>query len=80
MTTPFRHSACALAVLASLAAVDASAQQQVVRPPVAQYWMDVATHAMPGMPEMPGMGALGADTPPPAERPPAARRARARTD
>jgi len=31
----------------------------VVRPPVAQYWMDVATHAMPGMPEMPGMGALG---------------------
>lgn len=38
--------------------VAAPAQQQVVRPPLAQYWMDVATHSMAGMPEIPGVGNL----------------------
>lgn len=32
------------------------AQTQVVKPPVAQYWMDVATMSMAGMDEMPTMG------------------------
>jgi hypothetical protein len=32
---------------------------QVVKPPVAQLWMDVATTTMPGMPEMPAMPSLG---------------------
>lgn len=35
------------------------AQTQVVKPPVAQYWMDVATISMAGMDEMPAMGGLG---------------------
>ncbi|GMV01973.1 MAG: hypothetical protein KJZ98_09230 [Burkholderiaceae bacterium] len=30
-----------------------AAAQQVVKPPIAQYWIDVATHSMAGMPEMP---------------------------
>lgn len=38
---------------------DASAQTQVVKPPVVQYWMDVATMSMAGMDEMPSMGAMG---------------------
>lgn len=52
--------AVALAVATLTAALPAAvdAQQQVVRPPVAQYWMDVATHSMAGMPEIPGLGAL----------------------
>lgn len=33
-----------------------SAQTQLVKPPVAQYWMDVATMSMAGMDEMPSMG------------------------
>lgn len=37
--------------------------QQVVKPPIAQLWMDVATHSMPGMPALPtgafGLGAAG---------------------
>lgn len=37
----------------------ALAQTQVVKPPVAQYWMDVATVSMAGMDEMPQMGGLG---------------------
>lgn len=53
----------ALAVLAVLAATPAAAPaqaQQVVKPPVAQLWMDVATHVMPGMPAMPAMpGGMG---------------------
>lgn len=36
------------------------AAQQVVKPPIAQYWIDVATHSMAGMPEMPGMPSLPA--------------------
>jgi hypothetical protein len=35
------------------------APQQVVKPPVAQLWMDVATVTMPGMPDMPAMPSLG---------------------
>ena len=34
----------------------ALAQTQVVKPPVAQYWMDVATISMAGMDDMPAMG------------------------
>lgn len=34
----------------------AMAQTQVVKPPVAQYWMDIATVSMAGMDEMPAMG------------------------
>jgi hypothetical protein len=37
----------------------ALAQTQVVKPPVAQYWMDVATVSMAGMDEMPSLGGLG---------------------
>lgn len=52
---------------AAAAASPATAQtvpgQQVVKPPVAQLWMDVATHTMPSMPTLPaggfGMGAGG---------------------
>ena len=35
------------------------AQTQVVKPPIAQYWMDVATLSMAGMDDMPDMGAMG---------------------
>ncbi|MDO8457662.1 MAG: hypothetical protein Q7T07_12220 [Burkholderiaceae bacterium] len=38
---------------------NAQAQTQVVKPPVAQYWMDVATVSIAGMEEMPSMGAMG---------------------
>ena len=45
---------------AALLACHASlAQTQVVKPPVAQYWMDVATISMAGMDDLPDMGALG---------------------
>jgi hypothetical protein len=53
------------ATLAAMSASSATAQtksQQVVKPPLAQLWMDVATTTMPGMPDMgsiPGAGALG---------------------
>ena len=56
------------AIAAAIAAVNSSGataqtkSQQVVKPPVAQLWMDVATMTMPGMPDMasiPGAGALG---------------------
>lgn len=52
-----RRSALACATLALCGS--AVAQTQVVKPPVAQYWMDVATISMAGMDEMPQMGALG---------------------
>lgn len=45
--------ACATLVLCG----GALAQTQVVKPPVAQYWMDVATISMAGMDDMPAMGA-----------------------
>jgi hypothetical protein len=35
------------------------AQTQVVKPPLAQYWMDVATVRVAGLDEMPNMGAMG---------------------
>jgi len=53
-----RTVAAGATALFALAAVDAPAQQQIVKPPVAQYWMDVATHTMAGMPEMPSMPGL----------------------
>lgn len=62
--SPFvRNAASAAAATASLLVLTAApaGAQQVVRPPVAQYWMDVATHSMagmPDMPEMPGMPSL----------------------
>jgi hypothetical protein len=41
----------------------AHAQTQIIKPPVAQVWMDLATYSMMGMDEMPemppGMGMLG---------------------
>jgi len=59
-----KRSICtAIAVLiAGAAALPADAQTkasaQVVKSPVAQLWMDVATITMPGMPDMPGMGSM----------------------
>jgi hypothetical protein len=44
---------------ALLASSCAWAQTQVVKPPIAQYWMDVATISMAGMDDMPDMGAMG---------------------
>jgi hypothetical protein len=40
-------------------AAPAKGPQQVVKPPVAQLWMDVATSSMPGMPDMPAVPSLG---------------------
>ena len=46
------------AIAAAIAAVNSSGataqtkSQQVVKPPVAQLWMDVATMTMPGMPDL----------------------------
>ena len=54
MTFPIRLASLAAAGFATVFAPGTSAQQ-VVRPPIAQYWMDVATHTMAGMPEMPEM-------------------------
>ncbi len=67
MTTHFYRSVMGLpglpvAMAASavvLMGTNALAQNQVVKPPIAQYWMDVATVSMAGMDEMPEMGALG---------------------
>ena len=49
----------ALGAAALLACSVSLAQTQVVKPPVAQYWMDVATISMAGMDDMPDMGAMG---------------------
>ncbi|MDD2878885.1 MAG: hypothetical protein PHQ58_00475 [Rhodoferax sp.] len=49
----------ALAAAALLACSASLAQTQMVKSPVAQYWMDVATISMAGMDDMPDMGALG---------------------
>lgn len=48
-----------LGTAALLARHASLAQTHVVKPPVAQYWMDVATISMAGMDDMPDMGALG---------------------
>jgi len=53
------HNALTTAALAVLCSSTAWAQTQVVKPPIAQYWMDVATVSMAGMDDMPDMGALG---------------------
>lgn len=57
MTAPLRHAVTLTVVLLVLAS-GARAQQQEVRPPVAQLWIDVATNilAIPGaaMPSLPG--------------------------
>ncbi|MBA3059268.1 MAG: hypothetical protein KJ614_08340 [Gammaproteobacteria bacterium] len=53
-----RGLACAALVFGG----NAGAQTQVLKPPLAQYWMDVATMSMAGMdemPDMPDMSALG---------------------
>ncbi len=47
-----------LVALALATGASAQAQQQTVKPPIAQYWMDVATHTFAGMPEMPGMSSI----------------------
>ena len=53
-------AALAAALAVALASSPAVAQQQVVKPPVAQYWIDVSTHTMAGMPEMPEMPGMSA--------------------
>lgn len=49
----------ASALLLALGSSPAISQTQVVRPPVTQYWMDVATVRMADMDELPKLGALG---------------------
>lgn len=49
----------ALACTTLLLCGSAWAQTQVVKPPVSQYWMDVATVSMAGMEDMPSLGSLG---------------------
>lgn len=56
---PVRQLPPTLAVSAALLTLGAQAQTQVVKPPIAQYWMDVATISMAGMDDLPDMGALG---------------------
>ena len=57
---PRLSSRTALATaLATLCTSGVWAQAQVVKPPIAQYWMDVATLSMAGMDDMPDMGAMG---------------------
>ncbi len=60
MISTRRIARLAVAGSAAVLAATAAAQQQVVKPPIAQYWIDVATHSMAGMPEMPGMPSLPA--------------------
>ena len=55
---PSARIAVRCAAVSLLAFATAAGAQQVVRPPLAQYWMDVATHSMAGMPEMPGLPSL----------------------
>lgn len=52
----FRIAPVALACATLALSGHALAQTQVVKPPIAQYWMDVATISMAGMDEMPSMG------------------------
>lgn len=49
----------ALAAVTLLTGTASLAQNQVIKPPVAQYWMDVATISMAGMDDMPDIGAAG---------------------
>jgi hypothetical protein len=52
-------AAVAVAAGGAASAQAAKAPQQVVKPPVSQAWIDVATFAGMGMPGMPGMGGPG---------------------
>lgn len=58
-TRAAHRPATAIACAALALCGSALAQTQVVKPPIAQYWMDVATMSMAGMDEMPSMGAMG---------------------
>lgn len=51
---PVLPALTALAVALSTQA--AFAQTQIVKPPIAQYWMDIATVSMVGIDDVPGMG------------------------
>lgn len=56
----FKAIAVGVAVFgAAGATAQTKAPSQVVKQPIAQLWMDVATITMPGMPQMPGMNPLG---------------------
>lgn len=64
MNTPLRLTLYAAALSLSLpvpvqAQTKPPVQQQIVKPPESQLWMDVATITMPGMPEMPDMPMQG---------------------
>ncbi len=50
---PSLRFACLAAAGCATGFAAGAAAQQVVKPPIAQYWIDVATHSMAGMPEMP---------------------------
>ena len=54
-----RPSPLVSTLVLAVSSTTAMAQTQVVRPPVAQYWMDVATVRMADMDELPNLGALG---------------------
>ena len=54
MRIPVTAAALAFVPLA-LASGQLGAQQQQVKPPIAQYWVDLSTHTLAGMPEMPAI-------------------------
>lgn len=56
MPASHRTSLLATAALIALGSNASQAQTQVVKPPVAQYWMDVATVRMADMDELPSVG------------------------
>lgn len=58
MPVRIRHASALTATLPlfALCGGGALAQTQVVKPPIAQYWMDIATVSMAGMDDMPAMG------------------------
>ncbi len=57
MRTPITPAAFACLAL-TLATGQAAAQPQQVKPPIAQYWIDLSTHNMAGMPDMPAMAGI----------------------
>ena len=57
-TQSARMRPVAFACTAMLLSGAALAQNQIVKPPVVQYWMDVATISMAGMDELPDMGGM----------------------
>ncbi len=61
--SPRQATALAVALVAAATTPAAQSQtkapQQVIKPPVAQLWIDIGVHTMPGMPELPaGLGGL----------------------